>query len=266
MRLGKLPPGGVHGALPAWPPVLAARGPGARSTPHAHHAMHVVLAVAGEVRFRAGARGTWQAAAGIVTAPDVVHAIDTTDADTLLVFVDPESEHGRELCAHVSGVTAIDAARRDALLAQGADPMAIMTGGSAAWTAKAVAVVAGTSARAERRVHPRVRRLLRELRELPPDADTSLEALAARVKLSPDRLMHVFTASIGTPLRPYLAWLRLQRASAAIVSGAALTDAALAAGFADAAHMTRTFRRMLGATPSSLRQPVRSSARPRPSA
>jgi AraC-like DNA-binding protein len=33
---------------------------------------------------------------------------------------------------------------------------------------------------------------------------------------------------------------------------ASLTDAARAAGFADAAHMTRTFRRMLGISPSSL--------------
>ena len=65
--------------------------------------------------------------------------------------------------------------------------------------------------------------------------------------------MHVFTASIGIPLRPYLGWLRFQRAARAIVSGIPLTDAAMAAGFADAAHMTRTFRRMFGVPPSALR-------------
>lgn len=107
-----------------------------------------------------------------------------------------------------------------------------------------------------------MRKLLRLLRDDPGEADTSLEALAARVGLSPGRLMHVFTASIGTPLRPYLAWLRLQRAAAAIVGGMSLTEAAAAAGFSDGAHMSRTFRRMLGLPPSALRvpsQPVRSS-------
>jgi AraC-like DNA-binding protein len=130
--------------------------------------------------------------------------------------------------------------------------MAIMRGGGAAWTANVVAVVAGVRPAEPRRIHPRVRKLLRELRELPPEADVSLEALAVRVGLSPGRLMHAFTTSIGTPLRPYLAWLRLQRAAAAIVAGAPLGEAAHGAGFADAAHMSRTFRRMLGVTPSSL--------------
>src|SRR5690606_10289226 len=102
-------------------------------------------------------------------------------------------------------------------------------------------------------VHPRVRKLLRALRELPPDADLSLEAFARDVGLSPSRLMHVFTESLGIPLRPYLAWVRLQRAAAAIVSGVPLAQAALAAGFADSAHMSRAFRSMLGLPPSALR-------------
>jgi transcriptional regulator GlxA family with amidase domain len=66
--------------------------------------------------------------------------------------------------------------------------------------------------------------------------------------------MHVFTSSIGIPLRPYLAWLRVQRAAVDIVSGSPLSDAAQAAGFSDAAHMSRTFRRMLGIPPSLLRK------------
>lgn len=74
--------------------------------------------------------------------------------------------------------------------------------------------------------------------------------------------MHAFTASIGIPLRPYLAWLRLQRAAGEIVRGVPLSSAAAAAGFSDAAHMSRTFRRMLGMAPSMLQpprsQPVRS--------
>jgi transcriptional regulator GlxA family with amidase domain len=70
--------------------------------------------------------------------------------------------------------------------------------------------------------------------------------------------MHVFTTSVGTPLRPYLAWLRVQRAAMAIISGNSLTDAAHTAGFSDAAHMSRTFTRMLGIAPSLLR-PMRCS-------
>jgi AraC-like DNA-binding protein len=42
-------------------------------------------------------------------------------------------------------------------------------------------------------------------------------------------------------------------ATAAIVAGEPLGRAAVLTGFADAAHMTRAFRRMFGMTPSSLR-------------
>jgi len=65
-------------------------------------------------------------------------------------------------------------------------------------------------------------------------------------------LMHVFTRSVGVPLRPYVRWLRLQRAAAELTTGSSVTDAAHAAGFADAAHLTRTFREMFGATPSAI--------------
>jgi transcriptional regulator GlxA family with amidase domain len=128
-----------------------------------------------------------------------------------------------------------------------------MTGAGEAWMQRAARVLQARSV-PRRHVHPRVRRLLRRLAAEDASAqEMSLDALAAAVGLSPGRLMHVFTASVGIPLRPYLAWLRLQRAAGAIVAGASVTDAAAAAGFADAAHMSRTFRRMFGVPPSNLR-------------
>jgi AraC-like DNA-binding protein len=64
--------------------------------------------------------------------------------------------------------------------------------------------------------------------------------------------MHAFTESVGVPVRPYILWLRLQRAACDLMNGDSVTSAAHRAGFSDAAHLTRTFRRMLGATPSDL--------------
>lgn len=246
--------------MPLWPPLLAARGPGGRSTAHAHHGVHVVLALGGDLRVRAGDAGAWVRAAGIVTAPDAPHAIDAAGSEILIVFVDPESEAGRAMRGATAGsLRTLGAAERDAL-ADGVTPMEIMGPGGAAWTSRVVEALGGERVRSPRAVHPRVRRLLRVLQAMPPGGDASLEALARQVGLSPGRLMHVFTESIGVPLRPYLAWLRLQRAAAAAVSGRPLGEAAHAAGFADAAHMSRTFRRMLGVTPSELRPAAHSRA------
>jgi AraC-like DNA-binding protein len=97
--------------------------------------------------------------------------------------------------------------------------------------------------------------VLRQLPErLADDAAVSLEALADSVRLSPSRFLHLFTTSLGVPLRPYVLWLRLQRGARELALGKSVADAAHAAGFADAAHFTRTFRRTMGATPRQVLQ------------
>jgi AraC-like DNA-binding protein len=258
MRMPASAPLPLDAPPPLWPPLLATRGPGAASDGHAHHAMHVVLALAGRLRVRVG-EGPWRPAAGVVTPPDVAHAIDGSGVEVLLVFLDPESQAGAALRERLAGeVRLLTRAQADALAAHG-DARALMAAADGvAFTRVAVALLGGEAAAqaGARRVHPRVRKLLRLLRERPADDDASLVALAAAVGLSPGRLMHTFTESLGIPLRPYLLWLKLQRAAAAIAGGAGLAEAAVAAGFADAAHMSRTFRRMLGMPPSALRAQI----------
>ncbi len=253
---------------PLWPPILAIRAPGARSAAHSHHAMHVLVCLEGELRVRAGEGGRWLPAPGVVTAPDVTHSIDAAGREILLVFRDPESEAGAALRAIQSGPwRLVDERERAQLIAAGADPMAIMREGGVDWTRRAASVLgAETSDRMRAQVHPRVRSLIRHLRAASPGADTSLATLAAAVRLSPGRLMHVFTESIGLPLRPYLQWLKLQRAAAAISAGVPLGVAAQVAGFADSAHMSRTFRRTLGVPPSALRPRARQPAGSSPAA
>src|SRR5262245_31445058 len=103
------------------------------------------------------------------------------------------------------------------------------------------------------RVHPAVQRVLDYVRRHEMDAaHTSVARLAQLADLSPSRFMHVFTESMGVPVRPYLRGLRLQRAIEAVRDGHSITDAAYLAGFADGPHFARTARRLLGVTPRAL--------------
>ena len=250
MQLPLIPPG-----MPAraWPPVLATRGPGGPCEWHSHHSLRFALAIEGEVRIRTARQGKWWSAPGVLTAPDAAHVLDAQGAELLLVFVDPESVTGVPFRAALNGpVRLISDAERNAMT-RDVVPRSILRSGAADWARRAAETMRVPAPAAPRSVHPRVRALLSMLRNGGVADATSLEVLASAVGLSPSRLMHVFTSSVGIPLRPYLAWLRVQRAAIEIVSGNSLTDAALASGFADAAHMSRTFRRMLGIPPSLLR-------------
>jgi len=250
MRLPYIP-AGMN--VTVWPPALATRGPGFRGVLHSHHSLHFVLSIDGELRVRASPLGRWTTAPGVLTWADTPHAIDSGGTEVLLVFLDPESEAGLTFRPLLERPVRLLSAHERSALVRDVVPRTILSSGADGWVDHAARVLGVPRTVSQRPTHPRVRRLLRMLHSSGADDATSLEALARAVGLSPGRLMHVFTESVGIPLRPYLSWLRVQRAAVAIVNGTPLGEAAHVAGFADASHMTRTFKRMIGAAPSVLR-------------
>jgi AraC-like DNA-binding protein len=94
----------------------------------------------------------------------------------------------------------------------------------------------------------RVARVLEALRD--PTADRRL--VVARTGLSQAHLQALFVRDVGLPIRTFRLWRRLLVAVAAMARLDA-TDAAHLAGFADLAHFSRTCRRMLGYSPTALR-------------
>jgi len=228
-----------------WPAALVVWGPGAASSLHAHHAVQLVLTLDGRARLRSGVRQRWIDFTAALIAPDAPHEVDARGTNVIIAFVDPETEVGAGLRRRLAGpLTVLPEAEvegwRRQLAAVPLQPAAVERW----WRARLAA------ARAPRRIHPRVRRALRWLRQNvdATEEDRSLERLAALAGLSPSRFMHVFTESLGVPLRPYLLWLRLQHAAGRLLAGASATEAAHEAGFSDAAHLSRTFRRTLGTT------------------
>jgi len=74
----------------------------------------------------------------------------------------------------------------------------------------------------------------------------SIKALALSISLSESRLQHIFKGRTGISIKKYLQWKRLIDGVNAIIKGNDFTFAAHEAGFADSAHMSRTFKEMFG--------------------
>ena len=76
------------------------------------------------------------------------------------------------------------------------------------------------------------------------------------VHVSPERFSHWFVEQTGLPLRSYLKWVRLIESLRQLAAGGSLTEAAHLGGFSDSAHLSRTFRAMLGSSPANLLKQV----------
>ncbi|OGI66804.1 MAG: hypothetical protein A2W18_01680 [Candidatus Muproteobacteria bacterium RBG_16_60_9] len=98
-----------------------------------------------------------------------------------------------------------------------------------------------------RRADSRIEHALEMLQENP---SYPLKDLACAVGLSYDRMSYLFAETIGLPLRSYLLWQKLHKVASLLGCGKTLTEIALAAGFTDSAHLSNTYQKTYGITPS----------------
>lgn len=100
-------------------------------------------------------------------------------------------------------------------------------------------------------------RLARVRRHIERHLDSRLTnaGLAALVRLSEDHFARAFKVSVGYPPHAYVVERRVEHAKSLLLGGdLALSEVALAAGFADQAHLTRRFRERVGVSPASWRR------------
>ena len=221
--------------------------------PHAHHALQISLAAGEPLHLRRGADPAWTAYHACLVPGSLPHAFDGSGRTSATIFVDPETAEGRVLQAQAipDEIGALDSSDARAAAAmifdvwhESHDCARLVPAAR-----EAVRRLAGTTA-PPGATDPRVLGAIELIRQR-LDSRVTLTGLAQDLHVSPSRLRHLFVDEVGLPFRTYVLWQRLQR----VISGIGtenLTHAALAAGFADSAHMTRTFHRMLGLTPSAI--------------
>ncbi|NEC86725.1 AraC family transcriptional regulator [Streptomyces sp. SID12501] len=94
-------------------------------------------------------------------------------------------------------------------------------------------------------------------------APPSLADLATGLGLSRYQLLRAFRTTVGIPPYAWLAQHRVTRARALLESGLRPAEVASLVGFADQAHLTRWFRRVMGVTPAAYRNSVQDGGRGR---
>jgi AraC-like DNA-binding protein len=221
-------------------------GPGGLAELHTHHAVQLIWAQEGE--FTVTLEQPMQRRAVLIPA-GVPHSIAAVGRRVAILLVEPHGTRGDLLdrrarsLAGAEVVTDLEAiafpsldlelseaaAWRDTVLAKlGADEPAV--------------AISSISRRAIAYVESAI------------DGKPELGEAARRIGISPTRLTHVFSREVRIPFRRFVLWERMKRAAAAVQAGDDLTRAAVAAGFSDSPHLSRTFRGMFGLSPSLVLQ------------
>ncbi|WP_219509452.1 helix-turn-helix domain-containing protein [Nonomuraea ceibae] len=222
------------------PGVLCYGGRIGATGPHAHRAAQFLT---GEGLVLRGADGRDHAVRAALIPANAPHTIVRGTADGLLALVDP---------ARIGQPGGGEAAPGSAA-AWRLGPDVPVTGDLDTLTALVDALTGHVPPRPP---HPALAGAERAVRRMLPGR-VRLSDVARAVHLSESRLSHLFTAEFGLPFRPYVLWARLDGVWSALAAGATLTEAAHAAGFADAAHLSRVVRRMMGNAPSTMTAGVR---------
>jgi len=222
---------------------------------HAHYAIQVAFGSEPGIRFRASEREEWSEYGGVIIPSRQPHAMDATVLpQNVVIFVEPETHEGRALTElySLSGITSLpnDAVTKAAAVLfsvyrdQRTAPALI---DAARQVIRELTHGVDPSVVSDERILRATAYIQRHLGE-----PLTLEQVAREVFLSPSRFRHLFVEQTGLALRPYILWRRFLRVWELLMAGESLSSAAHSAGFADAAHLTRTSRRMFGFPPSAM--------------
>jgi len=267
--------GSPDSRIELWPGAALIVIPRIHTALHAHHAIQLALSWDSELEMESAkgreairCRGAWM-------LPDTAHAVHS-DSSVVQLYLAPESTVGRRLQAtfagraepivledgiaeHIIGNLSVafeHGSHLDPLAPeepQEKDALGLRPAVLSAFENLIGANDVSEEAGSEIRIAPldaRVRKAIRLLssragRELP------IRELAQSVGLSDRRLSHLFSSQIGLPIRRYVLWLRVVEAIEALSRGESQSEAAWVAGFADAAHMSRSFQRLFAAPPGA---------------
>ena len=222
---------------------------------HSHYAMQFSFGENPGIRFTPSEKDEWVSYDGVVIASRQPHAMDATAVGmSATMLIEQETPTGRALEARFAEHGMSDIGR--ATFSAAADKLFATWRVHAAGEQTAIAARAALSAVAGE-AGPGVvsdERVLRAIAWINSNLSSplTLEGAAREAFLSPTRFRHLFVEQTGTAFRPYVLWRRFLRSWSLIREGAALSAAAHEAGFADAAHLTRTSQRMFGFAPSAL--------------
>lgn len=237
-----------------WKDLALYIGPSFGTDCHAHYAAQVSFGLQQPLRIRASRTAPWRSERLAIASSLATHQLGPQQGAVALVYLDPR---------HALTPSLLDAGYRDQGLlffpdqrvrfVHEEDLIEALTDSDChkvrKWIEDLLHRLAPASVYKPTKEDPRITRSLELLSVETPETPLCLSDISGAVGLSTGRFRHLFTEIIGTNFTTFRIWQRLHNAVTTALEKRDLTSAAHAAGFADLAHFSRTFRRTFGVTP-----------------
>jgi AraC-like DNA-binding protein len=215
---------------------------------HRHHALAISVGINSTFKVKAGLQ--WKTYRALITSASLPHRFDGRGGTQLVIVMEPELEIARRLKQRLLGnkfIAELDYALFHPLVNELENVSSLLTCVEARKLFGEIVLALLDKDMPAHEMNPHVQGALELIRDL-PIKKVSLTTIADGVHLSQSRFVTLFKKNVGVPFRRYLMWQRLLEAVKQVTSGASLTEAAHESGFADSAHLSRTFKQMFGMT------------------
>ncbi|MEJ7644808.1 MAG: AraC family transcriptional regulator [Chryseolinea sp.] len=191
---------------------------------------------------------------GVIIKPDTLHRI-SGEGPIISILIDAESE----LCSEVisllgsKAIVQLEPSVKDELIHYFEDYAShhFSEEGIRRLLSKTVASGKQMAIGGARPLDKRIANVVETIK-ISPHQSISFENLTETSGLSGSRFMHLFKNEIGTSIRKFVLWNKLQHAIKLHLMGNSLQKSASLSGFTDAAHFNRVFVSNYGINPSSL--------------
>lgn len=246
----------MKSALYLWPDRAFVFGVPVNAAPHSHYALQLSIGLDEEFLLRCGQSEEWDRMRAALIGPNARHSFGESTGLLVNLYLDPESRTALELTKRITGNG------RLIIEPEVIEPFVqdLQRGWESSLSCEECLILTDNllqilfqTEKTKAGFDQRIQRALEILRNA-PDNIISADTVAREVALSPSRFAHLFRSEVGLPVRRYLLWMRLRNAIRMLDGGDSLTTVAHAAGFADSAHLTRTFKQMFGLAPSEIFQ------------
>lgn len=221
-------------------------------TEHSHPIVQFVLATE-ESFLSKDEDGNWIKKKGLLIAPNHFHECDANNIPILSIDIDPESNLGEWILINQLKDQKIIDYPSDKFARIEAEALSLCINNED-WKGLRALIEKTFFFQKTFEASQRDERIEKILQYISQQThqDITTEKLVDVACLSESRLLHLFKEKMGLPIRNYILWYRLKIVMEEVLKGSSLTVASHLAGFADQAHMTRTFTKMTGIPPSIL--------------